>query len=204
MVMLSRFLYRHQAGLALNLAIFLSLMVGIAVPNSGYADAFDEPMEDLPEYIVPKTQDPQKKTGKSKKTSFWKRLITGAPKDGPPVSDEAITQVGPRSTVPTVMPLLRLPRSVLLQNNWLPPGIYSVQVAGPPQGTRVITLFQQNKPKGQFEVIEVGTDTGPVESIDPKKPLITINAVMTRDGLKVILMEGQKRYESDTLTTNND
>lgn len=199
----------------------------------GSAQAADEDWPDRIEYPhLPKPPQPikqqslnQGEKGESKLKKLWpfkkdpQKAAAKALEKQPPPSEEQITKVGPRLSLPSPDPLLRLPLPIKSDEGIIPAGFYLVHLTGGDNNQpRNVMLIQKNKAVLRFAVQSTGTlddenkaETGtssPIKKLPqaPASPGLKAEIKLTPDqkGLIIVVKNDQERFESEAFPVTTD
>jgi hypothetical protein len=215
-------LYRRTAvlgvSLAMGFAVFSALMLppsftGMsnaygqdATESTEWPDEIDYPPQAFPQGspMNPGTPAAPQKAASGEKTPLRKKLWpfskTKADKTPPP-TEAQIVNVGPKEPPPSPNPLLRLSVPFYGDTGIIPSGIYLVGIKAVSADVRELTLMKQNRPVYSFQVqrSQVAIEESPIGPIKaPPRPPLRMEARLSGDqkSLRVILVEGEVRYES--------
>jgi hypothetical protein len=110
---------------------------------------------------------------------FKRQILPG--KEPPPVSDEAVTQVGPRTPGTTqVYPLVALPMAIAnVHGERLNPGFYGANLKVVAPNTYLLQLIRKNHSQLDIPVTLNGTIVEPIEPMNPSLPMPAKAVAMT-------------------------
>lgn len=190
-----------------------------AAADDDWPDPIDYPY--LPKPPQPVNQPKQPK-GESRLKSLWP-FGKNKSKDGksdkqPAPSEEQIVKVGPRQTLASPDPLLRLPLPIRSDMDIIPAGFYLVHLtAGSEDQPQDVMLIQKNKAILRFSVKPAGTpddenraETGtasPIKKIPQAIPSgLKAEVRLTPDqkGLIIVVRNDQQRFESGAFPVATD
>jgi hypothetical protein len=135
----------------------------------------------------------------------------------PAPTEEQIVKVGPRQTLPSLDPLLRLPLPIRTESGIIPAGFYLVHLTGgTPDKPENVTLMQQSKAILRFSVREAGSlddenravtgTASPIKKIPAGAVGVKAEIRPTADqkGLTILILAGGRRFESEPFPVITD
>lgn len=192
-------------------------------PVALWADDSEENWPD-PVYFPQKQSEPatspnvgaDKTAPEKKQKKGWRLFSHSSKASEKPLTDEQITQVGPKDPAPSPYPLVRLSMPIQADTGIIGSGIYLIKPANPDKSTQtnetnqgmLLYLTRQNKVLAQIMAHPVKTvdenmaltgTPSPLTPVDPKlPPTLSVEPHLSEDlkTITFVVKEGDQRFES--------